>query len=151
MAPNRLRLLKRYVDNTFLHPQKGLNQELNSFAISTGSGRPSVSLWSRKKMRHSLYLTYYSGEKRMVAWIDVSVYRKPMRMDWYLRFESHNLTHMKRGVVNVFTTGQEGSSAHRTTFRRKMITLLESSSRTVFLQILSIMLLLHPHSKQQTL
>ena len=47
-------------------------------------------------------------------------------------------------------TGAERSSACRTTFRRKLTTLLESSSRMVTLQTLSAMFLPHPHMKQQT-
>ena len=31
--------------------------------------------------------------------LDVSIYRKPMHMDQYFHFESHHLTHVKRGVV----------------------------------------------------
>ena len=31
--------------------------------------------------------------------LDVSIYSKPMHTDRYLHFESHDPTHMKRGVV----------------------------------------------------
>ena len=47
-------------------------------------------------------------------------------------------------------TGPEGSSTCWTHFRRKLTTLLESSSRMGTLQTLSTMLLPHPHRKQQT-
>ena len=71
-----------------LSASSGRAQPRNSFAISTGSGRPSSSLWSRKKTGHSLSSTCCSG--------DVSVYRKPTYTN---HFESHHLTHVKRGVV----------------------------------------------------
>ena len=41
------------------------------------------------------------------------------------------MTHVKRGVCGVSMTGPEGSSTHRTILRRKLTTLVESSSRKV--------------------
>ena len=49
--------------------------------------------------------------------LDVLVYRKPMHTDWYLHFESHQPTLVKRGVVRCIHKGSEGST-HRTIFRR---------------------------------
>ena len=50
----------------------GRAQPRNSFTISTRSGRPSSSRWSRKKMGNSLSLTCYSGEEEMAAWMSLS-------------------------------------------------------------------------------
>ena len=105
----------------FLHPQL----LKNSFTILE-SGQPSSSLWSRKKTGHSLSLTRYSGEEKMAAWMSLSTGRKPMHMDQYIHSESHHRREERCGEMSP-TTGSERSSACRTTFRRKLTTLLESS------------------------
>ena len=66
-VPTRPRLWKRYADDT----SSGRTQPRNSLTISTWSGRPSSSLWSRKKTGHSLSSTHYSGEE-MAAWMSLS-------------------------------------------------------------------------------
>ena len=43
--------------------------------------------------------------------LDVSVYRKSIHTDWYLHFESHQSTHVKRGVVRCTTKGQRDQHA----------------------------------------
>ena len=50
----------------------GRAQLKNSYTISMGSGRPSSSRWSRKRMGHSHSLTRYSGGERMAAWTSLS-------------------------------------------------------------------------------
>ena len=96
-ALTRPRLWKRYVYDTFAFSGKA--QLRNSFTISMGSGRLSSSRWSRKKTGHSFSLIHYSGEERMVAWMSLSICRKPMHMDRYLHFKSYPPVHMQRGVV----------------------------------------------------
>ena len=66
-----------------LSASSGRAQPKNSYTISTGSGRPSSSLLRRRE----------DGS------LDVSIYRKSTHTDWYLHFESHHPTHVKRGVV----------------------------------------------------
>ena len=46
-----------------LSASSGRAQLKNSYTIAMGSGRPSTSLWSRKRMVHSHSLTRYSGER----------------------------------------------------------------------------------------
>ena len=87
----------------------------------------------------------------MVAWMDVCVYRKPMRTDWYLRFESHNLTHVKRGVVKCLLDRTRGIVSTQNNLQKEDDHLARVLKQKLSLQILSTMLLLHPHSKQQTL
>ena len=66
-----------------LSASSGRAQLKNSSTISVGSGRQSSSLLRRRE----------DGS------LDVSIYRKPTHTDRYLHFESHHLTHVKRGVV----------------------------------------------------
>ena len=79
-----------------LSASSGKAQPRNSFAISTGSGRPSSSLWNRKKTGHSLNTLL---RRREDGSLDVSVYRKPTHTNRHLHFESHHPTHVKTGVV----------------------------------------------------
>ena len=79
-----------------LSASSGRAQPRNSFTISTGSGRPSSSRWSRKKTGHSLSSTRYSGEEEMAAWMSLSTGSPRIQTG---NFESHHLTHVKRGVV----------------------------------------------------
>ena len=55
-----------------LSASSGRAQLKNSYTISKGSGRPSSSLWCRKRMGHSHSLTRYSGGERMAAWTSLS-------------------------------------------------------------------------------
>ena len=55
-----------------LSASSGRAQLKNSYTISMGSGRPSSSLWSRKRMGHSHSSTRYSGGERMAAWTSLS-------------------------------------------------------------------------------
>ena len=81
--------------------------------------------------------------------LDVLVYRKPMHTDRNLHFESHQSTHVKRGVVRCIHKGSEGST-RRTIVRRNLTTLLEFSSKMDTFQTLSATLWSHTYRKQQT-
>ena len=136
-APTRPRLWKRYVDDTFCILRKGSTKE---FLYHLNRVRPTIKFTVEQEEDGTLLFLDTLFRMREDGSLDVSVYRKPTHTDRYLHFESHHPAHVKRGVVR---------SAHRTTFRRKLTTLLESSSRMVTLQTLSATLLPHPHRKQQ--
>ena len=96
-ALTRPRLWKRYVDNTFLHPQEGLHASNNSSDISTGSGL--TIKFTVEQEDGTLPFLDTLLRRREDGSLDISVYRKPTHTDRYLHFESHHLTHVKRGVV----------------------------------------------------
>ena len=82
--------------------------------------------------------------------LDVSVYRSPHTQTG-ISTSSPIIRPLWREVWwDVSMIGPEGSSTCRTTFRRKLTTLLGSSSRMVILQTSSAMALPRPHRKQQT-
>ena len=146
-APTRPSLWKRYVDDTFCILQKGSTEEL---LLHLNRVRPTIKFTVEQEENGTLPFLNMLVRRREDDSLDVSVYSKPTHTDRYFHFESHHLTHVKRGWRDVSMTGPGGSSARRTTFRRKLTTLLESSSKTLTLQTLSTALLPHPHRKQQT-
>ena len=122
-APTRPRLWKRCVDDTFCILRKGSTKEL--FHHLNGVRLTIKFTMEQEEDGTLLFVNMLVRRREDGSW-DVSVYRKPMHTDRHLHFKSHHLTDMKRGVVRCQRT-----SAHRTTFGRKLTTLLESSSRMV--------------------
>ena len=131
---------------------------MEKFLLGTGLLVPCVSTlclsnfirFDRSLRPSYLHILNILLRRREDGSLDVSVYMKPTHTYRYLHFESHYLTHVKRGVVRCLHDRAWGSLTCRTTFRRKLTTLLESSSRMVTLWTWFAMPLPHPHRKQQT-
>ena len=82
-----------------LSASSGKAQLKNSSTISMGSGRPSIKFTVEQKEDGTLPFLDMLLRRREDGSLEVSVYRKPAHTDRYLHFESHHLTHVKRGVV----------------------------------------------------
>ena len=95
-APTRPRLWKRYVDDTFCILRKGSTEELLHHLNGV---RPTIKFTVEQEEDGTLPFLDTLLRRRRDGSLDVSVYRKPTHTDWYLHFESHHPTHVKRGVV----------------------------------------------------
>ena len=85
-APTRLRLWKRYVDDTFSILRKGSTEEL----LHHHNGvRPTIKSTVEQKDGALPFLNTLL-RRREDGSLDVSIYRKPTHTDWYLHFDSHH-------------------------------------------------------------
>ena len=95
-APTRLRLSKRYVDDTFCIWTKG---EEHEFLNHLNSLRPTIQFTMELESDGSISFLdcelHRDTNGRMIS----KVYRKKTHTDRYLHFQSHHPVHVKRGVV----------------------------------------------------
>ena len=121
-APTRPRLWKRYVEDTFCILRKDSTEELLHHLNGV---RPIIKLTAEQEEDGTLPFLNALLRRREDGSLNVSIYRKLMHTDRYFHFNSHHLTHVKRGVVRCLHNRAREIAAHRTTFRRKLTTLLE--------------------------
>ena len=97
MAPTRPKPWKRYVDDTFCILRKGSTEELLHHLNRV---RPTIKFTVEQKEDGALpFLDTLLRRRKDIGLKYLHVYRKPTHTDWYLHFEFHHPTHMKRGVV----------------------------------------------------
>ena len=90
------RLWKRYVDDTFCILRKDLTEKLLHHLNRV---RPTIKFTVKQEKDRALSFLDMLLRRREDGSLDVSFYRKPTYTNWYLHFESHHPTHVKRGVV----------------------------------------------------
>ena len=109
-APTRPRLWKRYVDDTFCILRKGSTKELLHHLNGV---RPTIKFTVEQEEDGTLPFLDMLLRRREDGSLNISVYRKPMHTDQYLHFESHLLTHVKRGCGEM--SPQQGQRDHQHT------------------------------------
>ena len=95
-ALTRPRLWKRCVDDTFYILRKG---SIEALLRHLNGVRPIIKFTVEQEEDGTLPFLGTLLRRREDGSLDLSVYRKPIHMDWYLHFDSHHPTHVKRGLV----------------------------------------------------
>ena len=95
-APERPRLWKRYVDDTFCIV-KGSTVE--GFLAHLNSLKPTIQFTMELETQGHLPFLDACLQRHSDGSLVTSVYRKPTHTDRYLQYDSHHPTHVKRGVV----------------------------------------------------
>ena len=92
---------KRYVDDTFVVWEHGLESELTSFLEHLNSLRPSIQFTCEVEEGGKLpFLDVQSV--RNGSSLETSVYRKKTHTDRYLHYNSHHHPRVKVGIVKTF-------------------------------------------------
>ena len=110
-APERPRLWKRYVDDTFCIMKGNTVEE---FLTHLNNLKPTIRFTMELETDQGLPFLDAHLRKGADGSLVTSVYRKPTHTDRYLQYDSHHPRHMKRGVVKCLferaqsiTQGQE--------------------------------------------
>ena len=97
-APKRLRLWKRYVDDTFCIVKRS---SVEGFLAHLNTLKPTIRFTKELETQTQGRLPFSDTclQRHSDATLVTSVYRKPTHTDRYLQYNSHHPTHVKRGVV----------------------------------------------------
>ena len=136
----------RYVDDTFCILRKGSTEEL---LHNLNRVRPTIKFTVEQEEDGTLPFFDTLLRRRRDGSLDVSVYKKPTHTDWYLHFESHHPTHVKR-VVRCLHDRARGIISTQDDLQKEVDHLTRVLKQNSYIPRTSSMPLPRPHRKQQT-
>ena len=115
-APQRPRLWKRYVDDTFCIVKEG---SVDEYLDHHNSVCPPIQFTVEQEKEGVLPFLDTCIYRKEDGSLDITVYRKPTHMDRYLHFNSHHPQHVKRGLVKCLFNRAEEINQNQDNLRRE--------------------------------